>query len=458
MSAGLAPATVSADTIAQIEREKIRLAYGNWVQYVDGVPFALGLTLLLCGFILDIGTTPLINGLSWLAAATTWAVSGSLIHRYYRQNEPKHEPKFWRTMLAVVWTAHAAIWGSLVWVFWDQTNSVNQAILCTVALGVIVSYFFSLTMYFPILVLALGTLTALQWSAFLYYGGALSHVFMVAFPLFVGVLMNYGLGVSRKYHTALQLRFENEALAAAVMRANQAKSDFLASMSHELRTPLNAIMGYADLMRHRTFGPISPARYATYVEDIHVSGEHLLKMINDLLDLAKIEAGQRDLTFSPVRLSEVGKDTLRFLEPQAERAHVGLMLDFKSEVVIKADERAVKQMAINLLSNAVKFSRPGGIAVLFCEIMPDNRIAFGVKDTGIGMTIEMQQKALEPFAQASDAYTVEGRGTGLGLPIVKGLIEAHQGQIKIESTQGLGSKIWVEFPAERLLRKTQVAA
>jgi signal transduction histidine kinase len=226
-------------------------------------------------------------------------------------------------------------------------------------------------------------------------------------------------------------------------------------MSHELRTPLNAIIGYSELMQMQTFGPVTPSRYAGYVDDIGASGAHLLRMINDILDLAKIEAGKRELTVAPVKLSEIAADAMRLVEPIAGRAHVSMMFDAKSEATVRADERAVKQMVINLLSNAVKFSRPGGIAVLFVDVLPNNRVAFGVRDTGVGMTAEEQQKALEPFEQAGAKETVEGHGTGLGLPIVKGLIEAHQGCLRIESTHGLGSKIWVEFPAERLMRVMQ---
>src|SRR6185295_1172755 len=130
-----------------------------------------------------------------------------------------------------------------------------------------------------------------------------------------------------------------------------------------------------------------------YIEDIHVSGAHLLRMINDLLDLAKIEAGKREFIFVPLRLAEVAGDAAKFVEPQAAAAHVGVMLNIKNDVVIDADERAVKQMLINLLSNAVKFSRPGGIAVVFCELLADDRVALGVKDTGVGMTQDMQLRA-----------------------------------------------------------------
>ena len=392
MSVGASPATVTPGTLAQIEREKIRLAYGNWVKYVDGAPFALGMTVLMCGLVPEAGNTSIAAGTAWLAAALAWAVGASFANRFYQRNEPAHSPRFWSAHLTTIWIVHALVWGASVWVFWQQSNPVNQAILCTTALGVIVSYFFALTMLFPVLLAALATMMLMQWGAFLYHGGVLAHVFMIAVPLFVGVLIAYGLKAARSYHAALRLRFENEALAAAVMRANQAKSTFLASMSHELRTPLNAIIGYSDLMRQHTFGPIAPARYGTYVEDIHASGQHLLKLINDLLDLAKIEAGKRELDFAPVKLFDIATDTVRFIEPQAARAHVAVILDMKHDAVVMADERAIKQIVINLLSNAVKFSRPGGIAVVFCDRLAGDRIAFGVKDTGIGMTPEHSAK------------------------------------------------------------------
>ena len=457
MFAGTPQADQSPETVALIEREQVRLAYGNWRQYVDGVPFALALAVLMCGVPPEAGHASIATAAMWLAAVVVWAASSSLAYRFYCTNEAKRTPDFWRAQLVAIWMAHALVWGSTGWIFWDRTNPVNQEILYATALGIFVSYFFTLTMYFPALLAALATLAVVQWSGSLFYGGTLAHTLMLAGPLFVGVLINYGLKASHKYREALHLRFRNEALAAALMKSNQAKSSFLASMSHELRTPLNAILGYSDLIRQRTFGPIMPGRYAAYVEDIHTSGEHLLKMINDLLDLAKIEAGKREYSFGPIEIATVASAALKLIEPQAQGAHVALMLDVNHRAVIRACERTVKQILINLLSNAVKFSRPGGIAVLFCEILPDGRIAMGVKDTGLGMSPEMQRRAIEPFAQGSDAYTVEGRGTGLGLPIVKNLIEAHQGELKIESALGHGSKIWVEFPPERLIRRAAAA-
>jgi signal transduction histidine kinase len=320
-----------------------------------------------------------------------------------------------------------------------------------------VAAFFSLASDFRLLLLQLVVVSLTACAAFVNYGGPLGVLFTGLLPMFTAVLVNYGRTFAQNTHDNLRMRFENEALIDAVNQANTAKSAFLASMSHELRTPLNAIIGYSDLMKAGTLGPIQPARYQEYVDTISVSGAHLLKMINDILDLAKIEAGKRELNVVAVRLADVAKDAKRLVEPQAAQAHVEVMLDLKNDVVVRADERAVKQMLINLLSNAVKFSRPGGLAIVFCEVGADNRVSFGVKDTGTGMTAEVQRKALEPFTQANDKLTVEGHGTGLGLPIIKGLIEAHQGVLKIDSTPNVGSRIWVEFPAERLIRRAAAA-
>ena len=450
--AGLTP-----DIDEKIEREKVRLAYGSWLTYADGAPIAVLVAVLMCGLFPAVGSASPATGLAFVSAAAIWAASSTMAFNYYQRNEARNPPGVWRVLLTAIWATHAMIWGSILFLFWDEGNVVNQAILCTLVLGVVVSYFFLLTMCMTVLLRTLVTMATVSMTAFLAHGDTLSQVFLVLYPLFMLILFNYGMKAARSYHVALQFRFQNEALASALARASQAKSSFLASMSHELRTPLNAIIGYSDLMRQRTFGPIAPARYATYVEDIHDSGQHLLRMINDLLDIAKIEAGKQQLLFEPVRLRDIAQDAMKLVEPQSERAHVCLSLNFSSDAVIDVDERAIKQVLVNLLSNAIKFTRPGGLVILFCKRLPDGRISFGVKDTGIGMTPDVMERVLLPFEQGSDAYTVEGRGTGLGLPICKKLVEAHYGQLRLESTPGVGSRIWAELPAERVLREANVA-
>ena len=455
MPAERAKPNQAAETAAKIEQEIIRLGFGSWLQYVDGIPFAIGIAAIMSGLWPTLGNTDPLIAITWVLAEVVWSFVALMLLRHYLARPERYPSQTWQNLQYANFVAHGLVWGGLVWVFWDAGNTVNQAILCILALGVIVAMFFLTVANFRLLCTSLATLTVVVWSAFLTHEGALAQVFSIVFPLFAALLLRYGHQLSVNIRDTLRLRFENEALAEAVIRANRAKSDFLSSMSHELRTPLNSIIGYADLIRHETFGPVQPERYAGYVEDIAASGQHLLKMINDLLDLAKIEAGKREFNVAPVNLSEVARDVMRLIEPMAERAHVGVIFEPKRDIVVRADERAVKQMLLNLLSNAVKFSKAGGIAVIIMDVAPGDRAIFGVKDTGTGMTIEDQQKALEPFEQASGADTVEGHGTGLGLPIVKGLIEAHQGQLRIESTKDIGSKIWVEFPPERLVHANQ---
>lgn len=448
---------LTAETSEKIERETVRLAFGHWLTYADGVPISLIVTFLMCGFFPEIGSASLEVGALFMLCVIAWTAGATLVFAFYTRAEARYSPGFWRGILTAIWCTHAILAGSMLFIFWDEANNVNHAILCTMILGVMVWYFFALTMCLKALVPALCSVALVSVTAFVIHGDTLSKVFSLLLPMFMWILLTYGMKASRSYATALRLRFENEELAEALSRANQAKSAFLASMSHELRTPLNAIIGYTDLMRQRTFGPVMPHRYAAYIDDIHASGQHLLQMINDLLDIAKIEAGKQELVFETVRLQEVAQTAMRLVEPQADSANIGLAMNFAGDALIHADERAIKQILVNLLSNAVKFSKPGSEALVFCRQAPDGRLSIGVRDSGVGMTPEVMERVLLPFEQGSDAYTVEGRGTGLGLPICKQLIEAHGGRLQMDSTPGVGSTIWAEFPPERIIREAVVA-
>ncbi|HVW75457.1 MAG TPA: MHYT domain-containing protein [Rhizomicrobium sp.] len=262
----------------------------------------------------------------------------------------------------------------------------------------------------------------------------------------------------RRYIEELEKAKQELLIAKAQAEAgNRAKSSFLANMSHELRTPLNAIIGFTDLMRQQVLGPIQPAKYQGYIADVHQSGEHLLNLINDILDLAKIEAGRRELQVRPVDLASLARQALVFVQSQAEKRQILLSSEIGPIGMIKGDERALLQVLTNLLSNAVKFSHPGGRVILFARDTPDGGIALGVEDEGPGMSPEGLKKALEPFGQASDMWTVEGSGTGLGLPIVKGLVETQGGIFHLESQVGRGTRAWAEFPADRLDRQQRAA-
>ena len=248
------------------------------------------------------------------------------------------------------------------------------------------------------------------------------------------------------YDVTRQRRREQELAHAKVLadQANRAKSEFLASMSHELRTPLNAIIGFSDVIRHNTFGELTPVKYREYVDDIHDSGCHLLSLINDVLDMAKIEAGKLELQPVAIDVASAVTDALRMVQTQAAEGGLILETQIDGDLRLVADERALKQIFLNLLSNAVKFTRPGGRVIVFAQRMAEG-IRLGVEDTGIGMTQDGLAKALQPFGQVAHVITVEGRGTGLGLPLVKALIEAHGASFGIESAPGRGTRVWGEF-------------
>jgi PAS domain S-box-containing protein len=243
-------------------------------------------------------------------------------------------------------------------------------------------------------------------------------------------------------------------LRAARDRAEQVsrqKSDFLAHISHELRTPLNAIMGFSDAMKAERFGPLGNDKYRAYAQDIHVSGGHLLSLINDLLDLSKVEAGKLELNFTAVNLSEVAEHGLRMLQEPAAVARVVVRKSIAPGLPpVVADLRSMRQIMINLLSNALKFTEPGGQVIVSAELLASGELALRIKDTGIGMSASDVEAALEPFARVETGGRSR-EGTGLGLPLTKALTEANRARFAITSEPRKGTLVEITFPTTRVL-------
>ncbi len=235
-------------------------------------------------------------------------------------------------------------------------------------------------------------------------------------------------------------------------RASRQKSEFLANISHELRTPLNAILGFSDVMRSERFGEMRNERYRGYAHDIHTSGEHLLSLINDLLDLSKVEAGKLELNFTSVNLAKLVDDCLAVLQDQATAARVVLRKSVSSTIPnVVADLRSMKQILLNLVSNAIKFTDPGGQIIISLRLMKSGELALSVKDTGIGMNESELARALEPFQRIEHSGREEQSGTGLGLPLTRALAEANRTRFSISSTPKHGTQVEITFPVPRVL-------
>ena len=243
-------------------------------------------------------------------------------------------------------------------------------------------------------------------------------------------------------------------LVIAVRRAHagsQAKTSFLANMSHELRTPLNAIIGFSDMISHELVGPIGNARYVEYAVDINGSAQHLLGIINDILDFTKIEAGEMQLQESTVDISEAISFCERLVQHRATQSGLTLQTSVDPEVPkIRADERKIKQALLNLLSNSVKFTPAGG-TVSVQVVQQDGALAIVVRDTGIGMSPHQVALSLEPFGQVDSSLARANVGTGLGLPLARALAELHGGRLSVESAVGTGTKVSIILPRDRLL-------
>jgi PAS domain S-box-containing protein len=249
-------------------------------------------------------------------------------------------------------------------------------------------------------------------------------------------------------------RSEEELINArrAAEKASTAKSEFLAKISHEIRTPLNAIIGFSEMMMDERFGPIGSERYRQYLKDIHASGGHLISLLNDLLDLSKIEAGKLELTFVSVNLNDLVQQCVAIMQQQANRERVIIRTSLHANLPqIVADARAMRQIMLNLLSNSIKFTGAGGQVIISTAQTDDHEVVLRVRDTGSGMSEKELQIALEPFRQVPTVTHWDAGGTGLGLPITKALAEANQAYFRITSRVDEGTLAEVIFPATRVL-------
>ncbi|MBI1207008.1 MAG: PAS domain S-box protein [Azospirillum sp.] len=263
--------------------------------------------------------------------------------------------------------------------------------------------------------------------------------------VFIGTLRD--ITARKRYEEALVLSKRD------AESANEAKSMFLAKMSHELRTPLNAILGFSEVMRDQLFGPLNNDKYIRYLTDIHSSGEHLLNLINDILDLSRIESGKFKIDEEIVVVGQVIAKCIALFEEQAKRKRLALSAKAPDDLPrLRADGRSIRQILLNLLSNAVKFTGDGGSVEVIAALHDNGNLALIVRDTGIGMTKEEIAMAFQPFSRSDGAKHRENEGAGLGMFISKSLIELHGANLAIASEVGQGTTVTVTFPANRIVK------
>jgi two-component system, cell cycle sensor histidine kinase PleC len=376
----------------------------------------------------------------------------------------------WTRWVSIANLFFVANWASLGLWLWAPGDKNANHIMIQLILGATLSAHAAHTgpcraIARPALVLYLVVLSLVQLQGlFLPASFSRSIMMMVSAPFYVGFMAMVAQRNYRRTRASILLGQERDSLLAELVMAklesdrgreqaeaaSLAKSQFLANMSHELRTPLNAILGFSEMIASRIF-ETEPERTIEYAGLINSSGRHLLTLINDILDLAKIEAGRWQLEETDLNLHRIAEDALQLVLWRAKDSNAALenAIDPKLEA-IHADERSIKQILLNLLSNAVKFTPAQGRITTFARRTTDGGMAFGVSDTGVGITADDQRKVFDSFGQGKHDVAIAEKGTGLGLAIVKGLAESHGGRVILESQVGKGTKVTVYLPSARV--------
>ncbi|HVP83186.1 MAG TPA: ATP-binding protein [Rhizomicrobium sp.] len=404
------------------------------------------------------GAVPL--GHFWMACALH-AITGVAAWSIYRRRNQDFdlavmERKLWWLQLGL-----GLCWGATLWLLWVQSNPTNNAFCALAMTSMLWAATVTRAMHRRLYAVGFASMAGLYWLRLLTGTTPVAHMLAFLLTFWFVYIVSIGFSIRRNVLEMLNNRFANETMASELKQArdeaqykrreaeeaNRSKTSFLANMSHELRTPLNAILGFSDMIANEALGQDVPARYRDYARDINESGAHLLSLINDLLDVAKIEAGHMDIHPRPLDLPETVKSVKRLIEPKlgAKRQTLSVRLDPELHEIC-ADERAFRQILLNLLSNANKFTQEDGHIILSCARVQEGGMLVSIEDNGIGIPSTKLGGIFEPFAQADNRYDRAAGGTGLGLALVRGLTELHGGRAWIESAEGVGTRVFVYFP------------
>jgi two-component system, cell cycle sensor histidine kinase PleC len=448
----------------RIQLEQIKAGAGPAMLVLGTTPiWALLIATAFSGSVPVVGDVPFANLLLWVglvAAACAYGMFQSLwsSRKLAEAHDADLKVHLYSSNLTVALVNSA--WGASYLLLWIDDNAANHLFLtvlfiCAV-INTLISRGTSFTHYLCAIV-PLGLIAQFQWMT---ASSPLAPLYMVLTPLWLVWLTVQMRGICKQSETATRAHFEKEALAEALIHArdeaersrkfaehaNATKTAFLANMSHELRTPLNAILGFSEIINTEALGPKAQDKYRDYAGDILTSGRHLLSLINDLLDIAKIEAGKLEVSPQWIEAARAVRECVHLMETRAEEQKVHLSWSVVSDTPrIFADERAVRQILFNLVSNAIKFTPAGGRVEVRVSRRDDVAV-LTIEDTGCGIPKDQIDRVFLPFEQIDNRYAATTGGTGLGLTLVRALTELHGGRCVLESEPGQGTQVHVMFP------------
>ncbi|MGI9413508.1 MAG: sensor histidine kinase [Hyphomicrobiales bacterium] len=444
------------------EYELLNLFVSSQIKTAVALPV---LAVVVAGYFVN--WAPISIVVMWLSGvAVTQGVQLILCRQFRKQNPVDIRVDDWGRKIAASEFLMAASWASLSYVAWGSLDVYGQIfvicvlyIVAAIRMSIASSYIKIVYAGIVPITFAIALQAAIEHSAI--------HTAMTVFAISANL---YALQLARNLHntaqTMLSYRAQKDALIEeleqakansdrALRRAEQAsaaKSHFLATMSHELRTPLNAILGFSEILKDEVMGGHAVPAYKEYANDIHRSGEHLLNLINQVLDHSRVEAGRFEMHETPVALEAIAADCRSLLSLKARDAEIEVIEIYENDLPnVKADERAIRQIWLNLIANAIKFTPPGGKIVLTVCKASGGGVAMSVRDTGPGIPAEEIPRVLSSFGQGSLSYETAQEGAGLGLPIVRGLVELHSGSFELKSAIGIGTEAVAEFPRSRVL-------
>jgi two-component system, cell cycle sensor histidine kinase PleC len=382
------------------------------------------------------------------------------------------EIKHWFLRLAALQVGVSLSWGLMPWLLWEPGNAVNHIFLAACSIAVIAGLVVSRGSNMAMFIAGLVPISLMTAARFAFGETGMDYIIALTAPLFAVQMWLTGRPLVTRMHEDARLSFQVGDMARELEEtrddalrkrfeaetANASKTAFLANMSHELRTPLNAILGFSEIISQECFGPVGSARYRDYASDIHSSGAHLLSLINDLLDIAKIEAGRMEISPNPLDARRAFDIALKLIGFKASEKHQQLVIHVEPNAPpLYADERALKQMLINLVSNAVKFTPEGGRIDVVASAAKGGGFQIMVRDNGPGIPHEKLANIFTPFSQVDNRYDRQAGGTGLGLALVRGLAELHGGRAWLESEQGAGCSAFIVLPTKAPDAATAVA-